>query len=160
MPARQLVLVMILVGATLAAMLGATEGKPVAFPEGYRKWAHVKSVIVGPASPFFGRVGGWHHIYANELAVQGYNAGRFADGSVLVFDVLETREVNGNTTEGSRRFIDVMEKDSQRFSATGGWGYEEFAGGNRTLKPRAAQQCHSCHGAMKDHDSVFSRLRE
>jgi hypothetical protein len=35
---------------------------------------------------------------------------RFSNDSVLVFDVLEAREGEGTTSEGTRRHIDVMEK--------------------------------------------------
>ena len=146
-----------------SAILRATTEKPVSFPANFRQWAHVKSVLVGPSSPFFGRVGGWHHIYANGPALEGYKTGKFPDGSVLVFDVLETKEVNGSTIEGPRRFVDVMEKDRQRFAATGGWGYEEFTGGDtnvRALNQQSAEQCHACHKTASASDSVFSKLRE
>lgn len=118
---------------------------------------------MGPQSPFFARVGGLHHIYANEKAMEGYRTGRFPEGSVLVFDVFETQEAAGATLEGPRRFIDVMQKDSKRFAATGGWGYEEFKGDSQTeraLTPKTAQECHACHAAAKDYDSVFSRFRK
>jgi len=154
---------MICAGFTAALHQGAVPGDPVVYPQGYRNWVHVKSALVGPQSPFFERVGGLHHIYANEKAMEGYRTGRFPDGSLLVFDLLETRESAGATAEGPRRFIDVMEKDSQRFAATGGWGYEEFKGDSqseRVLAPEAARKCHDCHAAAKDRDSVFSRFRK
>jgi len=47
-------------------------------------------------------------------------------------------------------------------SATGGWGYDGFAGGDRS-KPvvgaTAATACHTCHVARVDHDFVFSSTR-
>ncbi|MGH9790829.1 MAG: cytochrome P460 family protein [Candidatus Acidiferrales bacterium] len=154
----------IMLGSLVAALyLGAAPGNPVAYPQGYRNWTHVKSALIGPQSPFYKTVGGLHHIYANEKAMQGYRTGRFPDGSVLVFDLFETRETEGTTIEGPRRHIDVMEKDSKRFSATGGWGYEEFKGDSQTeraLTTKAAQACHSCHEGAKNHDSVFSRFRK
>lgn len=135
----------------------------VAYPLGFRKWTHVKSALVGPQSPIFARFGGLHHIYANENAMQGYASGKFPDGSVIVFDLFETRETAGSTLEGPRRFIDVMERDSKRFAATAGWGYEEFKGDSKTeraLNAEAVQKCHACHQTVKDHDAVFSRFRE
>ena len=61
----------------------------------------MKSVLVGPASPAFPTEGGVHHIYANDLALQGYRTGRFPDGAVVVYDLLDTKEVNGSTIEGA-----------------------------------------------------------
>src|SRR5499427_3299009 len=80
------------------------------FPKEFRKWAHVKSVLVGPQSPAFATEGGIHHIYANQKALQGYDSGKFPDGSVIVYDLLETAEIAGNTLEGPTRRVDVMVK--------------------------------------------------
>src|SRR6201981_622296 len=80
----------------------------ISFPTEYRYWAHVKSVLVGPQSTAFATEGGIHHIYANEKALEGYETGKFPDGSVIVYDLLETREVAGNTIEGPTRRVDVM----------------------------------------------------
>src|SRR6185369_5668699 len=90
------------------------------------------SALVGPLAPGFAANGGIHHIYANEKALEGYRTGRFPDGSALVADFLETRENTGITTEGARRRIDVMVKESKRYAATGGWGFEQFRGDSQT----------------------------
>jgi hypothetical protein len=140
----------------------ATDGA-VAYPLGYRNWAHVKSALVDPQSPKAGRYGGLHHIYANEKAMEGYRTGQFPDGSVIVFDLLETRENAGTTTEGPRKFIDVMVKDNQRYTDTGGWGFEEFTGDSQTdraLTAQAKTDCYTCHTRQKDHGFVFSTLRK
>ena len=165
MVARSLALLVLAAGGVFAGMfyLGAEPDVAVAYPRGYRQWVHVKSALVGPQSPFYERFGGLHHIYANEKAMEGYPSGKFPNGSVLVFDVFETREETGTTIEGPRRFIDVMKKDDKRFAATGGWGFEEFKGDSqteRTLTTDAAQKCHNCHARAKDNDSVFSRFRK
>src|SRR5262245_27932031 len=89
-----------------AIHLSADPNGTVASPAGYRTWAHVKSALVGPQSPIYKRYGGLHHIYANEKAMAGYRTGQFEDGSVIVFDLLETKESAGVTAEGARRFID------------------------------------------------------
>src|SRR6202050_830803 len=90
------------------------------FPKEFRKWAHVKSVLVGPQSAPFASEGGIHHIYANEKALVGYETGKFPDGSVIVYDLLETKEVAGSTIEGPTRRIDVMVKQSELHRTTGG----------------------------------------
>src|ERR1044072_6957866 len=98
--------------------LNATPQTTIDYPGGYRQWTHVKSALVGPQSPSFPRYGGLHHIYANEKALEGYRGGQFQDGSVIVFDLLEVQEKAGVTAEAGRRFIDVMVKDSKRFTET------------------------------------------
>ena len=133
----------------------------VPYPEGYRKWTHIKTAIVGPQNPDFKFSGGFHHIYANEKAMEGYSTGNFPEGSVIVFDVLEALvQKNSNTNEGNRRHIDVMVKDSIKYNATGGWGYEEFNGDSKTERnatPAIQTQCFNCHATQKNH--VFSTYR-
>jgi len=157
-------LVFVIVAMTVSEMyLPARPDDSVAYPTGYRKWAHVRSALVGPTSKLFQSYGGLHHIYANEKAVEGYQTGKFPDGSVIVFDLLETKEQAGVTTEGARRFIDMMVKDSKRYATTGGWEYERFAGDSQTERALSAQaklDCYKCHAGQKDRDFVFSTLRK
>jgi len=133
------------------------------FPKGFRKWAHVKSVLVGPQSTFFATEGGIHHIYANGEALEGYETGKFPDGSVIVYDLLETKEVAGNTMEGATRRVDVMVKRSAQNAATGGWEFMSFSGSDQTNGKLTAERqatCSACHAKRKDHDSVFSEFRK
>jgi cytochrome P460 len=135
----------------------------VPYPVGYRKWAHVSSALIGPKNPAFKHSGGIHHIYANEKAMKGYRDGWFPDGSVLVADFLETRESEGVTMEGPRRRIDVMVKDSERYTATGGWGFEQFKGDSQTdrlVTAEIAATCFACHSMKKGRDYVFSVFRD
>jgi hypothetical protein len=123
----------------------------------------VKSALISPQSPFFESFGGLHHIYANEKAMEGYRTGRFPDGSVIVFDLLETQEKEGVTTEGPRLRIGVMVKDSKRYAGTGGWGYEGFRGDSQTdrrLNAESRTGCYNCHAQRKDYDFVFSEFRK
>ena len=141
--------------------LHADSGDPVPYPEGYRTWVHVKSTLVGPQSSGFSVNGGLHHYYANEKAMEGYRSGHFPDDSVLVDDLLETRETDGVLAEGPRRRLAVMVKDSRRFGETGGWGFEIFKGDGReaalmTAQARAA--CFGCH--TKARESVFTKFRQ
>ena len=135
----------------------------VPFPMEFRRWAHVKSVLVGPQSAAFATEGGIHHIYANEKAVQGYETGKFPDGSVIVYDLLETKEVAGNTVEGATRRVDVMVKQSDLYRATDGWQFMSFPGGNQAggkLTVERHATCIGCHAKRKDHDFVFSEFRK
>lgn len=146
-----------------AANMWAGSNDTVAYPLDYRRWVHVRSAMVDPKSPTAGRYGGLHHIYANDKAIQGYRTGQFPDGSVIVFDLLETTESGGTTVEGRRIFIDVMAKDGKRYAKTGGWGFEEFTGDSQTeraLTAQAKMDCYGCHTHRKSHDFVFSTFRK
>ena len=129
----------------------------------YRGWTHVKSVVVGPKSAAFQTEGGIHHIYANKAAMEGFRTGRFPNGSVLVYDLLEVKEADGVAAEGPRRRIDLMTKDSERNRDTGGWGFRRFLGADRRdaeLTPEARASCFKCHESRNDRDFVFSSFRE
>jgi Cytochrome P460 len=148
---------------TWSLSLWAKPNDAVPYPAGYRLWAHVKTALIGPQSPAFENSGGIHHIYANEKATEGYRTGKFPDGSVMVADFLETRENAGVTTEGPRRRIDVMVKDGRRYTATGGWGFEQFKGDSQTdrmVTAEIATKCFDCHSKQKERDSVFSEFRK
>lgn len=132
----------------------------VPYPDGYREWSHVKTAIVEQGNPAFTRYGGFHHIYANQKAMEGYRTGHFPNGAVLVFDVLEVIETNKLLLEGKRRQLDVMVKDSLQYADTGGWGFEEFEADSktkRTVGDRAASTCYSCHANKST--LVFSEWR-
>ncbi|HEX7012696.1 MAG TPA: cytochrome P460 family protein [Steroidobacteraceae bacterium] len=150
----------------VAASMGvavAADAPSVDYPEGYRDWTHVKSMILNPGHPLYDSFGGIHHIYANEKAMEGYRTGRFPDGSVLVFDLLEANAADNAVTEGKRKVLGVMQKDRAKFAATGGWGYEGFEGGDKTKRvvgAKAAEACHACHQAQAKQDFVFSSYRE
>lgn len=146
----------LLAAAAAAAMAVAN---PVAYPDGYRHWTHVKSATVNPASPAYAHFGGMHHIYGNRAAMAGFAGQSFPDGAVVVFDVLEWKEGPQHSDTGARRIVDVMVKDSRRFAATGGWGYTEFKGDShtdRTMGVEAMPACAGCHMKNAGKDSVFS----
>jgi len=151
----------VLLVAAGAVCAGDAEA-PVKFPAEYRQWAVVKSMVVGPESKHFAVNGGFHHYYANQLAVEGFRTGRFRDGSVVVDERLDVRQEAGATLEGPRKSVAVMEKDTARYESTGGWGFDVFAGENRTQGSSSAvrSSCFSCHGQRKDHDFVFSEFRK
>lgn len=146
--------------------LGATAGpglaQEVAFPEGYRDWRHVKSMVLEEGHPLFDAFGGIHHIYANRTALDGYSSGSFPDGAVIVFDLLEVVEGDGAISEGSRKVLGVMQRDGRLFAATGGWGFEAFVGGDpaqRAVGPGNGDGCFGCHESEAAPSFVFSRPR-
>ena len=142
----------------------AEDAAAVAYPEGYRAWLHVKSQVATQEHPRAASIGGLHNIYANEAAIAGYRGGKFPDGSVIVFDLLELHEKNGSLIPGARRWLGVMEKDSAKYAATGGWGFDNFSGDSRTDRDvpvnGPASNCYACHLQQKDQDYVFSKLKD
>ena len=157
-------------GAATAAMVVSFGFQPlprssggIEYPAAYRGWANVKSALVGPQSAFFATEGGIHHVYANQNAEEGYRSGKFPDGSVLVYELLETKEVQGVTIEGQRKRVDVMVKDTERYGSTAGWGFASFAGESRSDGALSAERhaaCFACHSGRKEHDFVFSVFRK
>jgi hypothetical protein len=146
-----------------AAAAIAADYPQVAYPEAYRDWRHVKSMLIEEGHSLHASFGGLHHIYANDKALEGYRSGRFPDGAVIVFDLLEaTRTPDHAVVEGARKVLGVMEKDAKRFSATGGWGFEGFKGdshSDRAVAENAASACYACHTGQKERDYVFSSAR-
>lgn len=145
---------------SLAPMLaGAAE---VPYPDGFRNWQHVKSMILKPGHPLYEAVGGMHHIYGNKKAIRGYQANRFADGSVIVFDLFEAVDKDNAISEGARKAVVVMARDRAKFKATDGWGYQVFDAKTRkgSLDGKGQADCHACHLSQKAQDFVFSRLRD
>ena len=150
--------------ATLVSV-GSEEKQSVSFPEGYRSWQHVKSILIGPEHPTFEKRGGLHHYYANDLALVGYQSGEFPDGSVIVDENLSTKDgeglAKGILLEGDRRMVEVMVKNHSRYKDTAGWGFERFEREDKTGALTGEQQahCYQCHAMAQDHDHVFSKVR-
>jgi hypothetical protein len=144
--------------------LFAQDKASVPYPDGFRSWTHVKSLIVGPDHASFPKRGGIHHYYANDKAVAGYQTGTYPDGSIVVDEAVLTKDGEGSTKglvfEGERRFLDVMVKNSGRYEGTGGWGYQHFDRDDKAGALSVADQaeCSACH-AKSPRDHVFSRIR-
>lgn len=156
---KRLLVLLSVVSATVAF---AVEPE-VPYPTGYRDWHHVKSMVIEKGHPLFESFGGIHHLYANARAMEGYRSGRFPDGAVIVFDLLEASHADNAVTEGVRKVVGVMHKDTGKYATTGGWGFEGFGGGNRDTRvvgENAATACYACHTSEQQFDYVFSRARE
>jgi hypothetical protein len=150
--------------AAVSAPALAQEPAAVPYPKGYRDWTHVKSMIINPGHPLYEAFGGIHHLYANKKAMEGYTkGGKFPDGAVIVFDLLEAKSADNAVVEGARKVVGVMHKDSKKWKATGGWGFEGFKGDSatdRAVGKNAATACFNCHTQQKDRDFVFSAYRK
>jgi Cytochrome P460 len=156
-----LVASLVALGSFVCLSLAASPSA-VPYPEGYRAWQHVKSMVIGAGHPLFATFGGIHHLYANKAAMTGYRTGTFPDGALIVFDLLEVSIADGATIEGTRKVVGVMHRDARRYAATGGWGFEGFAGDSKTSRvvgDQSTTACFACHTAQAKHSYVFSSYR-
>lgn len=153
----------LLTALAAAAPAFAADPAPVTYPEGYRQWTHVKSMMINQGHVLYEAFGGIHHLYANKKTMEGYKSGKFADGSVIVFDLLEAKTADNAVQGGARKVVGVMHKDAKKYKQTGGWGYEGFKGDSKTERAvgnNAATACYQCHTSQKDKDYVFSTYRK
>lgn len=134
----------------------------VDYPGDYRQWQHVKTMLIEPGHALEEPFQGIHHIYGNDKAIKGLKSGEYADGATLVFDLLKYKSEKKVTVEGDRKLLGVMVRDKSKYSDTGGWGYQAFAGDSRskTLVSDGGRGCHSCHQVREPQSYVFSEYRK
>ncbi|MBN4080155.1 cytochrome P460 family protein [Beggiatoa alba] len=152
-------------GVMLAGMISISAdvlADTVPYPDGYRNWNHVKTMLITPKHPLAKTDQGIHHIYANKKAMQGLKTGKYFDGAILVYDLLKYHEKNHTVQEGGRKLLGVMYKDDNKYGDTGGWGFEGFLGNSKTkrLVTDKGKNCFSCHEPLKDKKYVFTELRK
>jgi hypothetical protein len=140
---------------------GGHRDSPVEYPDGYRSWTQVKTMFIQEGHPLYEAFGGVHHVYGNRKALKGYREARpFPDGSVIVFDLMEARYVGNAVSEGERKVLAVMTKNSLVYQDTGGWGLEAFKGNTRERVVRdPKKECFGCHEARRGIDYVYSAYR-
>ena len=143
---------------TLAALYAA---ESVQYPGNFRRWVHVGTGVILPGGPLPQSEQGMHHTFANQKATEGYSSGDFADGSIIVYELREAQDKNGIISEGARKRVDVMIKDSTLYKNTGGWRFERFMGNDESQDAihDSGMSCFACHTNAKTHGFVFSRLR-
>lgn len=73
---------------TLSITTQVCADSKVDYPEGYRHWTHIKSMLIEPGHPLENPFQGLHHVYGNDKALKGLESGNYPNGSVLVFDLL------------------------------------------------------------------------
>lgn len=97
-----------------------------------------------------------------KVALEGYKSNRkFKDGSVIIFDLFEANYADNAISEGARKVVGVMVKDSKRFKETGGWGFEAFKGDTKERVVKDIySDCFAYHLSQKDNDYVFSEYRK
>ena len=155
--------ILLIITIALSTMVFAQDkNAKVDYPTNYREWTHLKSMIINKSHPLANPFEGIHHVYANEKALDGLKKNKYKNGSRFVFDLLQANRDADATTEGKRKFIGVMQYNTQLFKNTGNWGFEAFAGDSKTK--RAVQDkgvsCFECHIGVKDSSYVFSNFRK
>lgn len=158
---HQVVILSCSLAIAFSSMSFAGENK-VPYPEGYRDWSHIKTMVIEPGHALENPFQGIHHVYGNKKAKQGLKDGKYANGSVLVFDLLKYTQKDKAIQESDRKLVGVMHKNTDKYSSTGGWGFEGFAGNSKTerLTNDGGASCYGCHVPQKSTDYVFSALRK
>jgi hypothetical protein len=147
----------------LALPFGAAPGEPalspifgVGIPPDYRRWELVGVAHESGLDELRGIVG-------NATAIAAYQDRTlpFPDGSILVklaWKHVKSVEFPPAFVPGAPTTVQVMVKDSRKYSSTGGWGFGRFIDGQPADKAQH-ETCFGCHTAgVKDHDFVFTRL--
>ena len=78
--------------------------------------------------------------------------------TLLITDLHDSAISDGSYVEGPRKLIAIMLKDKKKYAATGGWGFQAWAGGDpkKPLVTDPTKQCFECHQPKKDQDYVYS----
>lgn len=143
------------------APAGDAPAKAVPYPKGYRNWTHVKSMVIfSEKNPLFDAFAGFHHIYANGPAIKALRGNReFPNGSMIAFDLKENPESSGAYSEGKRKVVAVIVRDTKKYDDTEGWGFQAWEGGDEkkpALKGLNDQKvCAACH-KQQTKDMVFT----
>jgi cytochrome P460 len=135
-------------------------GDALVLPAGYDTWPIVgASLGLSYSANADNGPGTFHRVYMSPSSYQAFKrTGQFPEGTLFVLESYQAEErksiAKGGYVEGQRVGVDASVKDHSRFP--GGWAYFNFNNGaspTATAFPDA--QCHSCHKAHADIDSVF-----
>ena len=138
-------------------------------PNDYRFWYHVGSksitneaaTALGMSTDVFGET--FDSVFANVVALNDLrnNTRPFRDGAQFVAAFFKlTHPVEGLDAPGDLAFVAVMEKDSEKYAATGGWGFAVY-GPDKKPVAGLGSGCFACHQTnAAGNDFVFSKLNE
>jgi hypothetical protein len=138
----------------------------VKIPSGYRDWKMiaVDQLVVAP------KVDQLRAQLGNDIAIKAFKEGTipFPDGSMIaaIHWTRASSEYNNSVLDGpfpgAQSFVlgapvnvQFMVKDSQKYAATGGWGFADFKDGKPGDKDLHGT-CFPCHLPAKDRDYVFT----
>ena len=138
----------------------------VTIPPGYRDWK-----MIAVAQLKTDKVDQLRAQLGNEIAIKAYKEGirPFPDGAIIValhwnrVPSEDNNRVLSGPFPGAQSFVvgapvnmQVMVKDSRKYTATGGWGFGDFKNGKPGDEP-LHKTCFACHEPAKDRDFVFTR---
>jgi hypothetical protein len=133
----------------------------IKIPSGYRDW---KLISVAHEA---GNLNDLRAILGNDIAIKAYREQKlpFPDGTViarLAWSYLPSEENNKvfgrdqSFVAGPPTNVQFMVKDSNKYSATGGWGFAQFKDG-KSADEALLKTCFPCHVPIESRDFVFTR---
>ena len=123
---RVLVTSLLVLAGSLGLLYAQAHKKPaITYPLGYRKWIHVKTMVIfSKENKLFSRFAGLHNVYVNDTGWKALRLGTaFPDGTIFVFDLYTIRTYQGAIEARERKFLAVMKKEAKLYPDTGGWGF-------------------------------------
>ena len=167
---RSTVLLLILIAAGFIAFSAPVSGHAdeeaspiygVKIPAEYRDW---KLISVTHEQGDFNQL---RAQLGKDTAIKAYRGNKlpFPDGSIIVAlhwkrtPSDDDNKVFGKVqafVAGSLVNMQIMVKDSRKYSATGGWGFGDFTDGKPADEAKH-KTCFQCHQPGKDRDFVFTR---
>jgi Cytochrome P460 len=139
----------------------------VTIPSGYRDWKLIavkQLLFAGKGEQLRAQLG-------NDIAIKAFKEGTlpFPDGAIIaaIHWTRVASEDNNKVLDvpfpGTQSFVigspvnvQFMVKDSNKYAATGGWGFADFKDGKPGDKA-LHETCFPCHMPAKDRDYVFTR---
>ena len=169
-PIVYLIVAAISVAVAVVCVVGASEqgggdAAPIfgiTLPEGYRDW---RLISVAREE---GSIQDIRAILGNDIAINAYREGKlpFPDGTIIARLAwsLDPSEENNKAFGREQSFVagapkngvQFMVKDSERFAATGGWGFAQFDNG-KPAGEALHSKCFACHTPAQARDFVFTR---
>ncbi|HXX47521.1 MAG TPA: cytochrome P460 family protein [Myxococcota bacterium] len=151
----------VVVFALAFGALSARADDALKIPRDFKRWYLVNSMVVTKDSPLFAQIGGLHLVYVNSVGFARLKSGGSApypDGTIFADDVRDFSLADGSYSQGPRKAITVMVKDAKKYAATGGWGWQAWAGGDpkKPLVTDPVSGCFACHSPQQPNDFVFS----
>ena len=162
-------LVAVATTAGLVALIGPAPGHAdgqsapyvTDIPHGYRDWQWISSAHEA------GNLNSLGAVLGNDVAIKAFRAGKlpFPDGTIIAalhyryVPSEENNKVFGQAQSfvaGSPINLQLMVKDSKKYTATGGWGFAQFKDG-KPADEALLKTCFPCHEPAKTRDFVFTR---
>src|SRR5215471_12784202 len=153
--------------ATTSRHAAAQEVTPIfvtKIPAGYRDWRFIS------VAHEEGELNDIRTILGNDPAIKAYREGKlpFPEGTIIAriawryVPSAENNKIFGREQsfvpgEQPPWYLQFMVKDSNKYAATGGWGYAQFDKDGKPGPESDMKKCFPCHQAIKDRDFVFTR---